>query len=426
MAAIATGVATKGKLQYAAVVMSSHQSNFARSGTQMAFQSPEGSFETQYKNYVYRVHIRDLKGNPDPTTLQDASINFMTEARLDLTALSSLSALGDSNNNYNLTSRMVLIEFDNARLFTGARIVSVGTYVDIPMFEDLLKNKLVGSRQPGSEGGAGPQDSAPPTGTVTGDPGNLYWSNRQKQYQAIYLKQHTVYNGDLANSAGIDFKVVGGATLLPVVAEAFILLRAAYKTKFNKELTGTGYRDYAGQVKQKMRRAKGDFYSSAHRTDKITTQTTLKAQDPTGLAAVDAALLKASTNQKEVLRSGEYLGTTSNSGKGERAADGKWIGLAATPGRSDHGWGGAIDLNTGDWSPPGSKSSAEYKWLRENAKTHGFGIGNQPGGVSGEAWHLGYVKLWGDKSADKKGRPTKMVAGGVLTQRTVRPATGTV
>jgi len=148
MATIATGDCLKDKLQYPAVVMSSKLTKFSRSGTQMAFRSPAEGFETQFKNYVYRVHIRDLMGYPDPSSLEDPKIHTMTEARLDLTALSSLSTFGDANNNYDLTSRMVLIEFDNPRLFTGARIVSVGTYVDVAVFDELLQNKMVGSQAP--------------------------------------------------------------------------------------------------------------------------------------------------------------------------------------------------------------------------------------------------------------------------------------
>ena len=148
MASIATGDCLKDKLQYPGVVMSSRMTKFSRSGTQMAFRSPAEGFETQFKNYVYRVHMRDLMGYPDPTSLEDPKVHTMTEARLDLTALSSLSAFGDANNNYDLTSRMVLIEFDNPRLFTGPRIVSVGAYVDVAIFEEFLQNKMVGSQAP--------------------------------------------------------------------------------------------------------------------------------------------------------------------------------------------------------------------------------------------------------------------------------------
>ena len=164
MASIATGDCLKDKLQYPGVVMSTRMTKFSRSGTQMAFRSPAEGFETQFKNYVYRVHMRDLMGYRDPTSLEDDSVHILTEARLDLSALSSLSAFGDANNNYDLTSRMVLIEFDNPRLFTGARIVSVGTYVDVAIFDELLQNKMMGSQAPRGDDQAAPGPFMPVDG----------------------------------------------------------------------------------------------------------------------------------------------------------------------------------------------------------------------------------------------------------------------
>ena len=63
--------------------------------------------------------------------------------------------------------------------------------------------------------------------------------------------------------------------------------------------------------------------------------------------------------------------------------------IAATPGRSNHGWGLAIDI-----SGLGSQGSAEYNWLRANGPAYGW---NHPSwarqGGSGpiEVWHWEYV-----------------------------------
>jgi len=53
-------------------------------------------------------------------------------------------------------------------------------------------------------------------------------------------------------------------------------------------------------------------------------------------------------------------------------------GLAAEPGTSEHGWGGAVDVNVND-----PKTLA---WLRANAGAYGFA-----NTVSDEAWHWGWI-----------------------------------
>ena len=168
MAEIATGHSTLGKLQFQGVVLSTHKSKYGRRGSNLIFQSPAEGFETEYKHYTYRVHLRDLFGYPDPPALGDPRIPTMTEARLDLSALSSTSAFGDANNNYDLTSRTVLIEFDNPRMYKGARIVSVGTYVDLPLFESTLQNKMVAGQQGGFGGAGGAQEGGEQTGGAPG------------------------------------------------------------------------------------------------------------------------------------------------------------------------------------------------------------------------------------------------------------------
>lgn len=62
--------------------------------------------------------------------------------------------------------------------------------------------------------------------------------------------------------------------------------------------------------------------------------------------------------------------------------------LAATPGKSNHGWGIAVDVNLGG----GGFSSALYQWLWANAGAYGwFHPGwAQQGGSKPEAWHWEY------------------------------------
>lgn len=58
--------------------------------------------------------------------------------------------------------------------------------------------------------------------------------------------------------------------------------------------------------------------------------------------------------------------------------------LAATPGRSMHGWGLAVDFNTG---------ASDMAWLRENAADFGWVHPGwaQPGGSKPEPWHWEYA-----------------------------------
>ena len=83
--------------------------------------------------------------------------------------------------------------------------------------------------------------------------------------------------------------------------------------------------------------------------------------------------------------------------------------LAATPGKSNHGWGLAFDMGFG-----GDKSSKGFKWMAANAAK--FGI-TGPLPKPDEAWHWTYTG-GGDPSAIKdaqkggqKADPAKAVAG---------------
>lgn len=62
--------------------------------------------------------------------------------------------------------------------------------------------------------------------------------------------------------------------------------------------------------------------------------------------------------------------------------------LAATPGKSNHGWGQAFDIAVGGYD------SKTYQWLAKNA--HLFGFVNPPWAVKGgskpEPWHWEYWK----------------------------------
>ena len=64
-------------------------------------------------------------------------------------------------------------------------------------------------------------------------------------------------------------------------------------------------------------------------------------------------------------------------------------GLAAEPGKSNHGWGLAIDINN-----LGPEGSAKHAWLRANAPAYGWDHPSwaRVGGSKPEAWHWEYVR----------------------------------
>ena len=58
--------------------------------------------------------------------------------------------------------------------------------------------------------------------------------------------------------------------------------------------------------------------------------------------------------------------------------------LAATPGRSNHGWGLALDLSIPGY--PEANTNAQFKWLKRNALRFGFHNND----ASSEPWHWDY------------------------------------
>jgi zinc D-Ala-D-Ala carboxypeptidase len=65
-------------------------------------------------------------------------------------------------------------------------------------------------------------------------------------------------------------------------------------------------------------------------------------------------------------------------------------GLAATPGKSEHGWGLAVDLNSATYSAP-----AKFSWLKENGPKYGWDnpAWARPGGSGAyEPWHWEFTE----------------------------------
>tara|TARA_R110000822_G_scaffold245650_1_gene374184 strand:- start:419 stop:874 length:456 start_codon:yes stop_codon:yes gene_type:complete len=119
--------------------------------------------------------------------------------------------------------------------------------------------------------------------------------------------------------------------------EDFKRLAAAYAKKFpGKTLKGSGYRPYASQVYARTRR--------------------ITPGNPCG--------------------------------SGEVTAEGKFVGMAATPGTSNHGWGAAVDIDRGGsgWTNGQAGSSPEFQWVNKFSKNFNFVFG-----VRNEHWHLDWM-----------------------------------
>ena len=141
-----------------AVVYRTRQTKYKRSSDSFAMRSPETD-EAEFKNYVYNVYYHGGASFPAPESLDDPRVPTLPEATLDPNALHSMSMFGNAANNFDLTSRMVMITFDHTQAQLGARITRVGTYVDLALFSDKLSKTFVA----GSTGGGGSATVAGPS-----------------------------------------------------------------------------------------------------------------------------------------------------------------------------------------------------------------------------------------------------------------------
>jgi LAS superfamily LD-carboxypeptidase LdcB len=62
--------------------------------------------------------------------------------------------------------------------------------------------------------------------------------------------------------------------------------------------------------------------------------------------------------------------------------------MAATPGRSNHGWGAAFDIDrpASGWTNGQEGESPEFMWLNKNGPTYNFVFG-----VRDEHWHMDWM-----------------------------------
>ena len=198
---------------------------------------------------------------------------------------------------------------------------------------------------------------------VPEDTGNYSWSNGASQRTVTWQSEEfpeyngrIIKNGELEATGMLMEDAVSGAKLVPPAMADWLQLAAAYKLKFNKELKGSGYRTYRGQVLTRLQRH----------------------------------------NENDVYD----IGSNCPSRDGQRCS------AAATPGTSNHGWGAAVDCDRSDWEGGAGDDSPEFRWL--NRFAHNF---NYVFGVSGEHWHLDWMK-WQDCQTSYRVTQTAWVNAG--------------
>ena len=148
-----------------AVVYRSRLTKHKRSNDKAAMKSPESG--TSFKNYIYNVYYHGGAAYPAPSSEDDPLVAILPEATLDTNALSSMSMFGNAANNFDLTSRMVMVTFDQPYSQTGARITRVGTYVDLNMYASRLSSTFV---QGATGGGGGAMPGVGDPGDYQGTP----------------------------------------------------------------------------------------------------------------------------------------------------------------------------------------------------------------------------------------------------------------
>ena len=311
--------------------------------------NPELTGEAIYYKYKVYVHEDDprvlididelLRGSAGKLNLKgmslSARVDTLPEATLALEAEipGTLRAI--------LPGTLVSIIYTDEK-FQRPQIIKVGPKIFDINFQDSSIKIDFKNKRPMIMG---------PRGTVSkDDPGIFSWSNKAKQKSATYIPTDTViYNGELENSDLLFTDPNSGAKLIKDAKDDWLKLTAAYKEKFGKQLKGSGYRTYDSQVSVRMIRVGGD-----------------EAGCP-----------------------GPYGNGVKGEGAGQYNKNCKFVGYAATPGTSNHGWGSAVDIDrpASGWTGDQAGNSPEFKWLNKFApEKFNFNFG-----VSGEHWHLDWT-----------------------------------
>jgi hypothetical protein len=334
--------------------------------------------------YTYKVYIPELesrclefnekdtgksRGHMQPLSMAQR-IATMQDTSLDV----SLFAASDGIRAIQ-PGTLVKITFEDLGTMKGPKIISVYKKV----FEFTATGTTKSNENKFNEGKTPP---AIPNKLEAEGRNEFFWSGGAKIKKCTYIAvdgtKLEVENGRLEGvTDGKGDPIIShvdgasGPKLIRQAHEDWKKLQKAYQARFNKPLavTGAGYRTYAGQVTQRLRRIKCGSKNAP-----------LNA--PVDITSADApADLKGTT-----VRAGTKIASGNN-----QCVEG---GAAATPGRSRHGWGISVDLNrsksyvTGpngkSWS---STENLSFRWLNKYAVEYNW-IFN----VRGETWHLSWMR----------------------------------
>lgn len=162
----------------------------------------------------------------------------------------------------------------------------------------------------------------------------------------------------------VDYNYAG----TPAVPYSMAMAKAGYKNGLipNSVLTDVGngnlvFKDVADAFKRLI----NDF----------------NRQNPNVGLNINSGYRPLSAQVNTVKQVGLYSGPPTRISK-RRTSDGK--GDAATPGRSNHGWGLAIDFSTSTGAVIG-ENSIQFQWLTANARKYNIGRTNS------ESWHWEYI-----------------------------------
>lgn len=223
----------------------------------------------------------------------------------------------------------------------------------ISLFGAIEHEPYVGINTATSYGAASSQAAA--------DPGTCSWSNGASRLTTTWTStEFPAYNGKVLNNGDLESTgmlvtdSLRGTQLVPPAMADFLKLAAAYEAKFpGNTLKGSGYRSYASQVNERMKRASCK---------------TCCDQSPAKIAALK---------------------------------------VAATPGRSNHGWGAAVDLDRGEWTKGKGNNSPEFRWLNKFSTNFNFVFG-----VGTEHWHIDWMKFGAQTGGDIKTTQTAWTSAG--------------
>ena len=182
--------------------------------------------------------------------------------------------------------------------------------------------------------------------------GMTNWDSRETQLKIEWTATDTeglpagteLFNGEISDFLLDTYQ---GAKLIPPAMADYKKLVAAYEERFpGKKLMAFGYRTYQSQVDLRVIREEGDSCP-------------------------------------------ENEGEPTN-GAGAYDKNCKFVGIAATPGTSNHGWGAAVDLVGLEFRDARKNGTAphseEFRWINQYASEYNFVFG-----VPNEHWHLDWM-----------------------------------